>query len=120
MTPQREPESFLPLSHMALHVLLALGSGPSHGYAVGKDAEQRTGGKMKPTTGGLYLALRRLRDDALVVHTSAPDGESTDSRRQYFGLTPLVRAKSARLLSVSRRCLYCQAFMRTSAISCDS
>ncbi len=91
MTPQREPESFLPLSHMALHVLLALGSGPSHGYAVGKDAEQRTGGKMKPTTGGLYLALRRLKDDALVAPTSAPDGESTDSRRQYFGLTPLGR-----------------------------
>jgi DNA-binding PadR family transcriptional regulator len=90
MNPTREPESFLPLSHMALYVLLALGRGPSHGYAIGKDAEERTAGKLKPTTGGLYLALRRLKDDGLVA-PAEPGPGSTDARRQYFGLTPLGR-----------------------------
>ena len=87
-----EPNDFLPLSNLSFHILLALGEGPSHGYAVGKDVEQRSGGKLKPTTGGLYQALRRLGDDGLIEHVpDAPEG-STDSRRQYFRLTELGRS----------------------------
>ena len=33
-----DPNEFLPLSNLSFHVLLALGAGPSHGYAVGKDS----------------------------------------------------------------------------------
>lgn len=85
------PESHLPLSHLALHILLALGEGPSHGYAIGKFAEERTGGKLKPTTGGLYQALKRLGDDGLVERSSSIPSASTDARRQYFQLTALGR-----------------------------
>ena len=86
-----QPESFLPLGHLALHILLALGEGPSHGYAIGKDAEERTGGKLKPTTGGLYQALRRLGEDGLVAPADNETARSSDSRRQYFQLTRLGR-----------------------------
>ena len=34
MTDNRDPEAFLPLSDLALHVMLALGDGPLHGYGV--------------------------------------------------------------------------------------
>jgi len=102
--PETNPESHLPLSHLALHILLALGEGPSHGYAIGKYAEERTGGKLKPTTGGLYQALRRLGDDGLVARAEAGAGESSDARRQYFQLTPLGRqvlqAELARLQEI--------------------
>lgn len=92
MTDLREPESLLPLSPLTLHILLALGSGPSHGYAIGKEAEERTMGRLNPTTGGLYLALRRLRDEGLVLAADRPPSEgASDSRRQYFELTSLGR-----------------------------
>ena len=90
-----EPNDFLPLSNLSFHVLISLGEAPSHGYAIGKDVEQRSRGKLKPTTGGLYQALRRLGDDGLIEAVSkAPEG-STDSRRQYFRLTELGRSVAA-------------------------
>jgi DNA-binding PadR family transcriptional regulator len=104
MIATREPESFLPLSHLAFHILLALGEGPAHGYAIGKEAEERTSGKLKPTTGGLYQALRRLKEDGLVATSPKATAESSDARRQYFELTPLghrvLRAELQRLKSI--------------------
>ena len=92
-----EPNDFLPVSNLSFHVLIALGEGPSHGYAIGKDVERRSGGKLKPTTGGLYQALRRLGDDGLIEHVPSHKAseQSTDSRRHYFRLTELGRAVAA-------------------------
>ena len=55
------------LSDLAFHVLLALGDGPSHGYAIGKDVDERSGGRLDPTTGALYQVLRRLAEEKLAV-----------------------------------------------------
>ena len=83
-----------PLSDLAFHILLALGGGPSHGYAIGKDVEVRSGGTLDPTTGALYQALRRLTDDGL----SAPvEGRGdTYPRRKYFALTRDGRRAAAK------------------------
>jgi DNA-binding PadR family transcriptional regulator len=87
------------LSDLAFHILLALGDGPSHGYAIGKDIEERSGGRLDPTTGALYQALRRLKDDGLIASAAGP--EDTDPRRKYFVLTSQGRragaAEAARL-----------------------
>lgn len=69
-----EPNDFLPFSNLSFHILLALGEGPSHGYAMGKDVEQRSGGRLRPTTGGLYQALRRLGEDGLIERFGHPGG----------------------------------------------
>jgi DNA-binding PadR family transcriptional regulator len=87
-------QDFLPLSNLSFHILLALGDASSHGYAIGKEIEERSGGKLNPTTGGLYQALKRLGEDGLVEHT-ASSSRSTDSRRQYFRLTKLGRQVAA-------------------------
>ncbi len=98
MKIQIDPTGFLPLSNLSLHVLLALGPGPSHGYAIGKDVEHRSDGKLNPTTGALYQALKRLSEDKLIerAHT-----QSSDGRRQPFQLTVLgkhvVAAEAGRL-----------------------
>ncbi len=73
------------VSDLAFHILLALGDGPSHGYAIGKDVETRSGGRLDPTTGALYQALRRLAEDGLIAPVEAP--EDADVRRKYFALT---------------------------------
>jgi DNA-binding PadR family transcriptional regulator len=81
------------LSDLAFHVLLALGDGPSHGYAIGKDIEEQSGGRLDPTTGALYQALRRLTEEGLIAPAPAPG--DTDSRRNYFALTKQGRRAAA-------------------------
>ncbi len=83
----------LPLSNLAFHILLALGGGPAHGYAIGKEVEERSSGKLNPTTGSLYQALKRLQDSGLIEPAQASG--NVDSRRQYFRLTRLGRKMAA-------------------------
>jgi len=71
---------------LEFHVLLALADGASHGYAIGREVELRSEGRLRPGTGSLYQALRRLDADGLIESTAAPASE-TDARRQYFRLT---------------------------------
>jgi DNA-binding PadR family transcriptional regulator len=73
------------ISDLAFHILLALGNGPSHGYAIGKDVEEQSSGRLDPTTGALYQALRRLTDEGLIEPADSPG--DTDERRKYFSLT---------------------------------
>lgn len=81
------------LPDLAFHILLALGEGPSHGYAIGKDVEERSGGRLDPTTGALYQALRRLADDGLIAPADGP--RDADVRRKYFALTRQGRRAAA-------------------------
>ena len=89
---QTDAERHLPLSDLPFQILLALGNGDAHGYAIGKEIEERTSGRLNPTPGSLYQALRRLREDGVIAVAEAtdPDGGG-DARRQYFQLTPLGR-----------------------------
>lgn len=85
------------LSDLAFHVLLALGGGPSHGYAIGKAVEEQSGGRLDPTTGALYQALRRMSEDGLITEVDGP--KDVDARRRYFSLTPSGR-RAARMEAV--------------------
>lgn len=73
------------LTELSLHVLLAVGDGAAHGYAIGKDIHERSGGRLDPTTGALYQALKRLTAEGLVRQVTVRD--SADPRRKYFALT---------------------------------
>src|SRR5579863_837456 len=100
------------LSDLAFHVLLALGSGPRHGYAIGRDIEEQSEGRLDPTTGALYQALRRLTEEGLIASVESPG--DADPRRKYFALTGAgrraARAEAERLhaliRSARRRRLY--------------
>ena len=81
------------LADLTFHILLALGEGPSHGYAIGKDVEEQSGGRLDPTTGALYQVLRRLTDDGLVTPVDGPG--DVDRRRKYFALTRAGRRAAA-------------------------
>ena len=92
------------LSDLAFHVLLALGDGPSHGYAIGRDVEEQSEARLDPSTGALYQVLKRLTDEGLVASTKAP--RDVDPRRRYFALTERgrqsVAAEARRLDSLVR------------------
>ena len=87
-----------------LHVLLAIGDGAAHGYAIGKDVEERSGGRLDPTTGALYQVLKRLQLDQMIHPVPPPGAEPVDARRKYFALTDAgrdaVAAEIARLNDV--------------------
>ena len=79
------------MTELTLHVLLALGEGAAHGYAIGKDVEARSGGRLDPTTGALYQVLKRLTDEGLIRQVKPPAEDTGDARRKYFALTPSGR-----------------------------
>jgi DNA-binding PadR family transcriptional regulator len=81
------------LSELAFHILLALGDGPSHGYAIGREVEERSGGRLDPATGALYQAIGRLTADGLITAVDSPG--RVDARRKYFALTPSGRRAAA-------------------------
>src|SRR5215212_5502844 len=86
------PDDFLPLKPDAFYVLLVLLHGERHGYAIMRDAEQRSGGRVELQAGALYRLLRRMLEDGLVAESSrrrAPDAD--DERRRYYTVTALGR-----------------------------
>jgi DNA-binding PadR family transcriptional regulator len=73
------------LTDLAFHILIALGNGPAHGYAIGKDVEEQSGGRLDPSTGALYQALHRLKEEGMIQSAEPPP--RSDERRKYFELT---------------------------------
>jgi DNA-binding PadR family transcriptional regulator len=72
------------------HVLLALAGDDLHGYAILKEVDLRTNGKVRLSTGTLYGIIKRLLADGLVVERRARPAEAQDDeRRRYYRLTSL-------------------------------
>ena len=87
---QKAPEDFLPLTPAVFHILVALGDGEAHGYAIMQDVLKRTGGAVRLSAGTLYGAVSRLLDDGLIEEAEErPDPELDDTRRRYYRLTDL-------------------------------
>ena len=88
----RSADFAVPLTPPVFHILLAVADSERHGYAIIKEVEARTGGKVVLSTGTLYQAIKRLLDDGLIEETSAAPGRgSDDGRRRYYRLTPFGR-----------------------------
>jgi DNA-binding PadR family transcriptional regulator len=74
------------LGELGFQILVALGDGPAHGYAIGKELEAKSGGRLNPTTGTLYQALKRLMAAGLIERSGASSAGG-DARRKVFALT---------------------------------
>ena len=93
---QDNSESYGPLTPAMFHVLLALAEDDLHGYAILKEVELRTGGKVLLSTGTLYGIIKRLLADGLIAELrSRPAAPQDDERRRYYRLTPRGREVAA-------------------------
>jgi len=109
--PEDNPEQHLPLTPAVFHILLALFDGDKHGYAIMREVEEATGGRVKMGPGTLYGAIKRLLKGALIAEVDErPDPALDDSRRRYYGLTDfgqrVLAAEAIRmddLLEMARR-----------------
>ena len=97
MSPaQNHDESTGPLTPAMFHVLLALAGDDLHGYAILKEVELRTSGKVKLSTGTLYGIIKRLLADGMIVERrSRPAEADDDERRRYYRLTEKGREVAA-------------------------
>ena len=85
------PEAFLPLTPVAFDILLALGEGEAHGYAILQDIAERKGGRVKPHAGTLYRAIARLVESGLLQELESDGEEVGDERRRNYRLSALGR-----------------------------
>jgi len=90
--PKTNPEAdaYLPLTPSAFHVLLAVADGEKHGYAILKEVEDRTAGKVVLSAGTLYAIIKRLLNDGLLEEIDERPDED-DERRRYYRLTDFGR-----------------------------
>lgn len=90
------------LTPAVFQILLALADGERHGYAIMKDVEASTGGRVRLGPGTLYRSIKRMLADGLIEECDErPDPDLDDERRRYYRLTALgrrvARAEAERL-----------------------
>lgn len=76
------------VSEQVLLILASLAEKPRHGYALMKDVETLSGGRVRPSTGTLYGALRRLLEDAWIERFQQAD---TSREKRAYRLTEAGR-----------------------------
>jgi DNA-binding PadR family transcriptional regulator len=73
-----------PLTEPVLLILMSLTDQPRHGYALLKDIETLSGGRVRLSTGTLYGALRRLLVERMIERF---EQEDTSRDKQAYRLT---------------------------------
>ena len=78
-------ERIKPLGEPVLWILLSLAEQPRHGYALLKDVERLSEGRVRLSTGTMYGALRRLLEDGWIDRARTTD---VSRDKQLYRLTP--------------------------------
>ena len=74
--------STLPLREPTFLILLSLAPGPRHGYAILKEVESLSEGRVKLSTGTLYGAIERLLDQNWIYQVEDPIPNDTNRKRR--------------------------------------
>ena len=90
------------MSPAFFHILISLGAGDRHGYAIKREVAARTDGKLKLGPGVLYGAINKMLELGLIEEAEdRPDPHLDDERRRYYRITSLGRkaaqAEAARM-----------------------
>lgn len=93
MIHQQDPAEALPLTEATTLIMLSLADEPKHGYAIMKDVEALSEGRVKLSTGTLYGALSRLLDQGWIARWEGEQDEAdTPGRpRKTYTLTHVGR-----------------------------
>lgn len=77
-----------PLTEPVFLILLSLAESPRHGYALMKDIESLSKGRVRLSTGTLYGAIRRLLEERCIERFAQKD---TAREKQAYRLTSVGR-----------------------------
>jgi len=105
--PTRDIDELLPLPPVTFHIMVALGEGDRHGYAIIQEVAQRTEGALRLSAGTLYRSIQRMLEQGLIAESrTRPAPELDDERRRYYHLTgfgvSVMRAEAKRLADLVR------------------
>ena len=81
----------LPLTPIAMHILLALVDQRRHGLGIAEHIEEFTAGRLTLGPGNLYGTIKRLLELELIGDAEADDERGADPRRRYYQITALGR-----------------------------
>jgi DNA-binding PadR family transcriptional regulator len=90
-----------PLSEATFLILVSLGSGPKHGYAIMKEVEELSQRRVLLSTGTLYGAIKRLLAEGWISRLDLPEDSNDGRDRKSYALTShgqkVLRAETQRL-----------------------
>jgi DNA-binding PadR family transcriptional regulator len=91
----------LPLTEATFLIVVSLASGTKHGYAIMKEVEALSEGRVVLSTGTLYGALKRMLEGGWIERVPDPQADESDRERKAYSLTELgqriLRAEAERL-----------------------
>ncbi len=94
----------LPLREATFFILLSLATAPKHGYAIMKDSERLSDGRVTLSTGTLYGAIKRLLEAGWIRRVESGDEEENGRPKKEYELSEqgrrIFEAEIARLESV--------------------
>jgi DNA-binding PadR family transcriptional regulator len=101
------PSDLTPLSPSFFHILLSLGDGERHGYALKREISRRTDGKLKLGPGKLYGSINKMLELGLIEESDdRPDAHLDDERRRYYRITnygrKVAQAEAARMRELAQ------------------
>lgn len=86
MTQAFKQSNDLPLTEVTFLIMLSISSEPRHGYAIMKEVQRMSDGRVNLSTGTLYGAIKRLLESnwiERVDETEASKAENKRSRKSY-------------------------------------
>lgn len=88
-----DPNDSLPLTETSFFILLSLVT-PKHGYAIIKEVNQMSGGRVSLAAGTLYTALRRMLENGWIERMDGryPEDGLEGHKRKLYQLTGFGQA----------------------------
>jgi DNA-binding PadR family transcriptional regulator len=81
-----------PLPAAAFQIMLALSDGELHGYAIMREVEEQSGGRLRLGPGTLYGSIQALLEGKLIEEVDRlGDTDERRERRRYYRLTAAGR-----------------------------
>ena len=96
-----------PLPAAAFQIMLALSDGDLHGYAIMREVEEQTGGRLRLGPGTLYGSIQALLEGKLIEEVDRlGETEERRERRRYYRLTvagrKVTRSEAEKMADVLR------------------
>jgi DNA-binding PadR family transcriptional regulator len=86
-----EAKDYLPLTETSFFILLSLATTPKHGYAIIKEVEVISAGRIVLAAGTLYTALRRMLEDGWIERLEDNPSNGDGRERKLYNLTDFGR-----------------------------
>ncbi|HLF91593.1 MAG TPA: PadR family transcriptional regulator [Anaerolineales bacterium] len=91
MTIPEDLQNNLPLTEATYFILLSLAPEPKHGYAIMKDVQELSHGRINFSTGTLYGAIKRLLEHNWIHRVEESISDNNGQLRKAYALTELGR-----------------------------